>query len=651
MHKKLLIFCVPVGCLLFACLLFLLLGAGCERKVVAPEPEEAAIPPIVSQKVGVDLAESDSDPNPNNVALFGTVVSVENNTLIMEIAPPETTKNEEMNIAWSVRLPGLGDVSGKSLEISIDSNTIPVLQEGDLASLELDMPIMVCGKLSGNSIAARFVVDGRVIEMPSEEGLNQVKPSATWREVAVTDLADWKKPIVNRPIFDTETVNNMLHLPATDATLGFDTLETLEFEGHLGSYAWLWDSGALGITFIHLLLVKAEMDRITVTLGFGTTDYNFPFSFEADEPSALVVGKEGDVRMKIHPLPHDPSSFYMALGFSVEVRFELCIYNIFELKWECTGFTCPVLGEGWVNKTNSAAPMPGQELDIPALSCPGIDVFNIPGVDVLGVQICLEEIIEGDYFESSVKAEDSLYLPLQPGWDFFSKSLMAQQFDGSTSKFFEVKPATNPLNVTFDEFSYRPNHAFGVYFAFYLGPLSWPISPTIPLFDNWFGAIPTFQDDCPPMIFSLFDMFFLTCGEQPEGLKFTLPVVPVITSLTSPDTISRYGDMVTLHALVRGANGPGTSPKQVKFYKGNTLLSTEPINAQDVATYQTSTLNPCKHVITAKYVGYDDQGNTYPTEKSLTLIVTGDAEWTRLEGYWQHQYRGNGKIDFGEDSL
>jgi hypothetical protein len=133
----------------------------------------------------------------------------------------------------------------------------------------------------------------------------------------------------------------------------------------------------------------------------------------------------------------------------------------------------------------------------------------------------------------------------------------------------------------------------------------------------------------------------------------------VVTSLTSPDNIFRYGDLVTLHALVRGANGPGSSPKEVSFYSGDEFLATEPIDAQDVATFQSANpipdrhaiLNPCKHVIRAEYIGHDDQGNTYPTEKDLELIVTGNAEMVSMEDYWQDQYSGDSRTSSEQGSL
>ena len=46
----------------------------------------------------------------------------------------------------------------------------------------------------------------------------------------------------------------------------------------------------------------------------------------------------------------------------------------------------------------------------------------------------------------------------------------------------------------------------------------------------------------------------------------------ILTSLWTPNNIVRYGDLVTLQALVKGANGPGSSPKQVSFYSNDEFL-------------------------------------------------------------------------------
>ena len=45
----------------------------------------------------------------------------------------------------------------------------------------------------------------------------------------------------------------------------------------------------------------------------------------------------------------------------------------------------------------------------------------------------------------------------------------------------------------------------------------------------------------------------------------------------------------------------------------------------------------------------DECGNT--ASCTQTVVVTGNADTARLEGYWQHQYSGKGKIDFDQTTL
>jgi hypothetical protein len=80
-------------------------------------------------------------------------------------------------------------------------------------------------------------------------------------------------------------------------------------------------------------------------------------------------------------------------------------------------------------------------------------------------------------------------------------------------------------------------------------------------------------------------------------------------------------------------------------------MATVPIDVDDIATFETSALSPCKHMVAAEYIGYDANGNAYPSRKTLAQIVTGDADWTRREGYWQHQCSGNGQVDFDTERL
>lgn len=53
---------------------------------------------------------------------------------------------------------------------------------------------------------------------------------------------------------------------------------------------------------------------------------------------------------------------------------------------------------------------------------------------------------------------------------------------------------------------------------------------------------------------------------------------------------------------------------------------------------------------TVDFSATDDDGGESPTS-SAQIIVVGTGDTIRGHGYWQHQYRGNGKTDFDDDEL
>jgi hypothetical protein len=55
----------------------------------------------------------------------------------------------------------------------------------------------------------------------------------------------------------------------------------------------------------------------------------------------------------------------------------------------------------------------------------------------------------------------------------------------------------------------------------------------------------------------------------------------------------------------------------------------------------------CLHEVSF-LAGDDDSGHS---EDNADVIITGNVDKTRSEGYWQHQYSGNGNIDFDQATL
>ncbi len=590
----------------------------------------------------------------SSIAMLGTVLSVERHGFVLDVATPQA-ECIDADVRLSVKLPGMGVVSGTSMLVRTDENTIYQLGEEDSRPEDLlpGTPVMVCGALTGEKIAAEFVVDLRNAAPPSEEELDRLQPSGQWRPVLPEEIPEWKRPLSG---METPLGGNLLpdlsHYPG--APFSSDA-EVLHFAGQLGGMNWHWRTGDnMNITLLFLVLFYAQLDQVRFTIGFGGYSYDFPFSFEAETTSPLIVGEDGNVNVDIRPekLTGD-YSYYWSLGFSLEMKFELCYFNIWKMRYSCKSYLYPVFGVGWVNATEDAAPMPGKELHAEPLSCIGIDVMNFVGIPIkfIGIQVCQDDILDGVCFESDLLCCDSLYMDLKPGWDCFSHDYGEKEFDGVLPVDLPVRPATNPLNLKFDGFRYVPGHRVEYFFHLYVPGKKWNISPNMNLYDGDMNITPTMTDDCPPLIFTLFDMFLFTCGAQPDGLTLTVPVVPVVTSLEALPLISRTGYPVSLEALVRGANGPGTSPKEVRFFAGGELLSIEPIGGEDVATFLATDLEPCVYEMSARYIGYDDEGGTHPSEKSVMMIVTGDADRARLEGYWQHQFMERGRADFDYETL
>gem|GEM_PF-6728239 len=649
MKRKPSMFCIPVRCWYFTSLLFLLLAAGCGREALPPQPEESAISLTGSQNKPVATSSEEGDAN--NILVFGTVLSVVDSNLIIEIPDFKSNGEETENLWWEVR-PGL-DKDNRTTTVTIGPNTQVEMQDGDLTSPMPNTLLMIAGTWLGDGIAADFIVDHHVImESASEREGEPTLAEGTWRKLAPDERPEF---------FDRMPEVQMSDTPGWVSSDFSATSETtLEFPGKYGGPSWAWDSGDIDyVCFPINLLSYACVERVRFICGLGGGHYNFPFSFEADAPLALMVDSLGGVSINVESqrLPGGDLTYYFALGANLQIKWKFCSCGL-ECDWHCAWYGCwpecdvecncsiydwnyNLFGLSQVNSSDSAAPMPEDTLRISDDACPGID-FD-PGLDIepdlASITLCSSQRLIGDCFRATV---DNGF-----GWP------LPWEFDGTPVPMY-CQPETNPLNITLNDLKYSPKLEIGWSSQLCFAGFTLAQTPVLWLMSGDFQFIPTFNDDCS-------DFFELqTCGnDQPTEVTLTLPVVPVLTSLWTPNNIVRYGDLVTLQALVKGANGPGSSPKQVSFYSNDEFLATKAIDAQDVATFQTANpirgghgvLNPCKHVIRAEYIGHDGQDNTYPTEKSLVLIVTGDAEEVPAEDYWQDQYSGNARTNIGQERL
>lgn len=72
------------------------------------------------------------------------------------------------------------------------------------------------------------------------------------------------------------------------------------------------------------------------------------------------------------------------------------------------------------------------------------------------------------------------------------------------------------------------------------------------------------------------------------------------------------------------------------------------VQSRDVTDDQTHTFSDaCLYEIS--FLADDDDGGH--GEDQAFVVITGNADKTRSEGYWQHQYSGNGNIDFDQQTL
>jgi M6 family metalloprotease-like protein len=69
---------------------------------------------------------------------------------------------------------------------------------------------------------------------------------------------------------------------------------------------------------------------------------------------------------------------------------------------------------------------------------------------------------------------------------------------------------------------------------------------------------------------------------------------------------------------------------------------------RDVTDMQTHAFeDACLYTVV--FSALDDDGGT--ASDDIAVIIVGNADQVRSAGYWQHQFKGNGKIDFAEDEL
>jgi hypothetical protein len=570
--------------------------------------------------------------SPDRVAVFGTAVSFDGGTLVVQM-PPVIVPDREPTVYRRIPVPGMGDVAGQRLRVTIDDSTGLRLQDAGLESVPAGTPLLVAGFVARATLVAREVVDMRLVEAYRRSPEAGPIPRTTG---ALREIPPEESPLRFLP-------PALVPKPGPSAAPAFAVVadsDSVAFKGGLGGASWGVSTGVPRIC-VPLLgcTPRVSFESMELSLGLGGGSYNFPFTFAAHPDAPLRVDTAGFVNLGITPKAPGGAtpSYQWIMGTAAVAWIDVGSGRYADALQEFTTMF----------EYRGAAPMPGQTKELPHPACPSIDVADIPFVPVLGVRICEEQTIHGDHFGvNAVTARDSLYLPLQPGARYFRTSQCCVPFDGTHALRIPVNPATNPLAVDLSDFAYAPQMDCGISVEAYVFDQTVLSTPTLNPFTGMsMSFIPPDYEDCKVVFTNG------TCGHQRSAVYLALPVVPVVTSVTATPYLSRVGDPVVLEALVRGANGPGSSPKEVSFYDGDALLGVAPIDGQDVARLSVSTLSPCRHEIRARFVGMDEEGTAYPSEKTTVALVTGDATMARFEGFWQHQMKGNGATAYDPGTL
>ncbi len=577
----------------------------------------------------------------NRVALFGTAASFDGGILVVEM-PPAVVPGREPPVRRWIPVPGLGDVAGKRVRVAIDDATTIQIQDGGSESVPPGTPVMVAGVVSGDRVLARLVADMRIIDAyfrsPEAPALPQIE--GTWRELAPDELPAILPPPGSG--FAGERA-------ALQAIAVSDRSQTLEFKGEIDSpLGGGWNSGSLFIPISTMpgLFLKS----IAVKASVGGGHFNFPFTFDLDSPAPLFVDSNGLLDVSVTPKEPDggATSYDWLQGVLLTVK----------VTYWGLDFSQDV-GEAQSFEMTDAAPMPGETIEVPHPDCLKFQILKIKDLpSPFEVRVCLDQTFHGEPFGvDTLVVDGSTHPAIEDPLAYFKCPLFGGEpgnwelkpewpFDGTTPLIFPVRPSTNPLTVDLRGFLYRPTRDLGMSLELSFLGHTYFDTPTLTLTrDGCENYVPPDQEDCPPYLGSG------TCGEQPKMVSLALPVIPVVTSVTATPYLSRVGDTVVLEALVRGANGPGLSPREVSFYDDDALLGVAPIDGADVAKLSVSTLSPCRHEIRAVFIGMDDEGTAYPSEKSTLALVTGDADMARSEGYWQHQMKGNGAMAYEAGTL
>jgi hypothetical protein len=352
------------------------------------------------------------------------------------------------------------------------------------------------------------------------------------------------------------------------------------------------------------------LKRIDVGFDMGQTVFNWPFQFSATAPDPFYQTERQGVGVQMTPETlggsglNNTYTFYQGFGYNLGFQFSFdwktCAADVCgDVSSNPDEFFLPLFGS-W-NQTDSAAPMSGTNIDVPATECPSfsIGIPDVPLISAISVKFCFDFKLEGSNITSDVSVPSGGTLTDTSG---ATQSAINYSFDGANPGTANITPHANPVQLEFSKFYWAPTLDFGGYFV--LGALANSVSYTFPTM--------TFSRGAWPMVGAASDLarVQLAPDNQPTSESFDLPTTPEPTSISyTGGTSGDYHDAATISGQLTAHSGA--------------VLPNEPIylSFNGEASQQCGTTN----IYGAFSCTYTPQDNPTGSPYDLTLSFGGDT--------------------------
>jgi len=417
-----------------------------------------------------------AQPIPKNVAVIGRVIHATSSTI--------TLRQETVSV--TIARPALPTVQRRAVRrpvvrIALSSKTVLRIH-GTPAALRTGTTIAAGGVMQGAELAARFVTDfssvttatGRPLTEGSSTAVEARSrrndgPPAGQRRGAYTLVADSSAlphPTENLPS------NGQIDAPSSGIVLR----NTFGWPGiNLQPHFALNDGGCPSFS--------ANAGFI---LGLGESE-NWPFQFQASHGQTIAVTSDSVQGPAVvgHLNPQSDYTYFLQSGGAVTATAALsCTIFGQTLSWE---FGAPLPTFVFQNESTAAAPLVGEHISIPSITCDGLDFkFPVPKVPVLkdwthvGLLFCLNIDLDGAPLSATeLAADDQTITGQTPPNPAAPASLLFQHVGqiGPTSSPFIALTTDAPADIagadggaTFlTNFSYAPHESRHLQFGVTIG--------------------------------------------------------------------------------------------------------------------------------------------------------------------------------------